>query len=78
MKKMYQYSIQKIFVFEDCALVMDQFYLPNTGSIERISLIKKHQKKYLFYRSVSRKSNVAQPVKGVESFENAEDKKYEQ
>ena len=60
MKKMYQYSIQKIFVFEDCALVMDQFYLPNTGSVERISLIKKHQKKYLFYRSVSRKSKVAQ------------------
>ena len=55
MKKMYQYSIEKIFVFEDCALVMDQFYLPNTGSTERISLIKKQQGKYLFYRSVSRK-----------------------
>ena len=55
MKKMYQYSIQKVFVFEDCALVMDQFYLPNTGSVDRISLIKKHQGKYHYHRSVSRK-----------------------
>ena len=56
LKKSYKYSIQKILVFEDCALLLDQFYLPNAGSIERISLIKKHQGKYFFHRLVSRKS----------------------
>ena len=66
MKKRYQYSIQKIFVFEDCALVMDQFYLPDAGSVERISLIKKQQKKYHYHRSVSRKSNVV-PTGKLES-----------
>jgi hypothetical protein len=63
MKKSYKYSIEKIFVFEDCALVLDQIYLPNNGNTKRISLAKKHQGKYLFYRSVSRKSNTAPAVK---------------
>ena len=58
LKKSYKYSIQKILVFEDCALLFDQFYLPNAGCIERISLIKKHQGKYFFHRQVSRKSNL--------------------
>ena len=57
LKKSYKYSIQKILIFEDCALLLDQSYLPNSGSIERIALIKKHQGKYFFHRQVSRKSN---------------------
>ena len=63
LKKSYKYSIQKIFVFEDCALLLDQFNLPNAGSVERISLIKKHQGKYFFHRLVSRKSNSVQKGK---------------
>ena len=56
MKNSRKYAIKEIFLFEDCALVIDQFFLPNNGDTDRISLLKKHQGKYLFYRSVSRKT----------------------
>lgn len=47
------YIIKDIFVFEDCALLIDSSTLIETGRIERIALIKKYQGKYLIYRSVS-------------------------
>ena len=50
-------KVKDIFVFEDCALLIDSLVLPITGKIERISLLKKNQGKYFYYRSVSRKSD---------------------
>ena len=49
------YVIKHIFVFEDCALLIDSWDLPNAGRMERVALIKKEQGKYLIYRAVSRK-----------------------
>ncbi len=49
------YQIKDIFVFEDCALLIDNITLIRSGRIEKISFIKKYQGKYLIYRSVSRK-----------------------
>lgn len=48
-------TIKHIVVWEDCALLADSFSLPISGKVERISLLKKQQGKYLVYRSVSRK-----------------------
>lgn len=50
------YTIKHIFLYEDMALIMDSWSLPAAGKIERVSLIKKHQGKYLLYRTVSRKA----------------------
>jgi hypothetical protein len=55
LKKTFDNTIKHVVVFEDCVLVADSFVLPLTGETERISLLKKHQGKYLVYRSVSRK-----------------------
>ena len=54
-KKSFKSTIKNIVVFEDCALLIDDFVLPNSGKTERISLIKKNQGKYLILRSASRK-----------------------
>ena len=50
------HSIKHIFLFEDCALLIDTWTLPSTGKTERICLIKKQQGKYLIFRSVTRKA----------------------
>ena len=55
LKKSLKPSIKHIFLFEDCALLIDHFHLPNAGNTERISLIKKNKGQYLLYRSASRK-----------------------
>ena len=57
LKKSGQTAVKHIFLFEDCALVMDNISLPNAGNTKRISLLKKNKGKYLIYRSVSRKNN---------------------
>ena len=54
-KKTFKSSIKHIVLFEDCALLIDSFVLPNSGKTERISLIKKNKGKYLILRSASRK-----------------------
>ena len=50
------HSIKHIFLFEDCALLIDSWTLPSTGKTERICLIKKQQDKYQIFRSVTRKA----------------------
>ena len=54
-KKTFKSSIKHIVLFEDCALLIDSFVLPNSGKTERISLIKKNKGEYLILRSASRK-----------------------
>ena len=61
-KKHYKYSIKKIFIFEDCALVLSDCVMPNSGKHDKISLIKKYQGKYLFCRDVIRKIGKNPPV----------------
>lgn len=61
-KKHYKYSIKKIFIFEDCALMLSDCVMPNSGKHDKISLIKKHQGKYLFCRDVIRKIGKNPPV----------------
>ena len=61
-KKHYKYSIKKIFIFEDCALMLSDCVMPNSGKHDKISLIKKYQGKYLFCRDVIRKIGKNPPV----------------
>ena len=57
-----EYSIKNIFIFEDCALVLYDYVVPNAGQIDDITLIKKHQGKYLFCRSTYQKRGKKSPV----------------
>ena len=61
-KKHYKDSIKKIFIFEDCALVLSDCVMPNSGKHDKISLIKKYQGKYLLCRDVIRKIGKNPPV----------------
>ena len=57
-----EYSIKNIFIFEDCALALYDYVVPNAGQIDDITLIKKHQGKYLFCRTTCRKRGKKSPV----------------
>ena len=48
-------EVKYIVVYGDCALLVDYFTLPVNGRIERVSLLKKHNGKYLIYRTASKK-----------------------
>ncbi len=49
------HEVKYIVVYEDCALLVDRFTLPENGRVERVSLLKKQDGKYLIYRTASRK-----------------------
>lgn len=57
-----EYSIKNIFIFEDCALALYDYVVPNAGQIDDITLIKKHQGKYLFCCTTYRKRGKKSPV----------------
>lgn len=57
-----EYSIKKIFIFEDCALALYDYVVPNAGQLNDITLIKKHQGKYLFCRTTYRKRGKNPPA----------------